>query len=93
MFVSEVQPPESASNFHLLPTLEIGFNNTVEFTNHGPLQSAPNISTTEKMNLQTIMKDLQEIENQEKEKKRAAITKNKMIIRGLFPYAPKGERI
>lgn len=30
-----------------MPTPEIGLTNVVEFTNHGPLQSEPNISTTE----------------------------------------------
>ncbi|CAI9784865.1 unnamed protein product [Fraxinus pennsylvanica] len=89
----EVQPSTPKSNFQYMPTPGIGIKSASQFNNYGPPLNQPGSSTmveasTTSIPLQSLVEDLQDIENQEKARKRAAMIKNKRVVRGSITFAP-----
>ncbi|CAI9764427.1 unnamed protein product [Fraxinus pennsylvanica] len=79
---SEMQPLEQSYNFLFMPTPGIYLTSGAQFTNYGPPLNEPASSTMGESPLKSMVEDLQERENQEKERKRATVAKNRRIVRG-----------
>ncbi|KAL2557786.1 uncharacterized protein Fot_02525 [Forsythia ovata] len=80
--VEQLPPPPS--EFQFMPTPGIGLTNDVHVDKSGPSLTMPTPAIT---SLQTMVEDLQEIENQENAKKRATRAKNFRVVRGSMPFA------
>ncbi|CAI9770499.1 unnamed protein product [Fraxinus pennsylvanica] len=94
---SEVQPSTPNSNFQFMPTPGIGVTSASQLKNYGPPPDQPGSLTMEKappqmqttcIPLESMVKDFQNIENQETERKRAAMIKNKKVVQGSVTFVP-----
>ncbi|XP_022891203.1 uncharacterized protein LOC111406185 [Olea europaea var. sylvestris] len=87
MPIPGVQPPVPASNFQFMPTPGICITNGAHITDYGGrLGGRPEVQPPVPAPLESLVEDLQLIENQEKERKRAALAKKKKTVRGSIPF-------